>query len=297
MFSRFRRSIMLALVLSLILTFPAFAGGWAVITLDELPSNVVAGQPLTIGFTVLQHGQTPLTGLSPTITTNLYKEEEFTVTAGPEGKPGHYAATLTFPKEGDWQWSIQAFTMDQSMPLLSVAAPDTALVGHPEPKTFPVPWSASSMARISVVVLALGLLGALIGLSRRSRAAMLLTGLCLLLGIILLVAGRGMPSSVEAQAKSASNGMGESAPDVELGRRLFVAKGCLTCHYHSKAAGYAEYWTIEMGAPDLSNFSASREALFMRLKDPSSVKSDTKMPNLDLTKDEIEALIAFINAK
>ena len=50
-----------------------------------------------------------------------------------------------------------------------------------------------------------------------------------------------------------------------------------------------------MGAPNLSNFSASPEVLFMRLKDPTSVKSDTRMPNLDLTKPEIEALIAFIN--
>ncbi|HJS18912.1 MAG TPA: FixH family protein, partial [Anaerolineales bacterium] len=110
MFSRVRLSLALALLLSLLITLPALAGGWAVITLDELPSNVVAGEPLTIGFTVLQHGKTPMTGLEPTITANLFKDEEFVVIAEPEGKPGHYTATLTFPKEGDWQWSIQAFT-------------------------------------------------------------------------------------------------------------------------------------------------------------------------------------------
>ena len=52
-----------------------------------------------------------------------------------------------------------------------------------------------------------------------------------------------------------------------------------------------------MGAPNLSKFSASPEALRLRLKDPASVKSDTNMPNLDLAEDEIEALIAFINSK
>jgi hypothetical protein len=52
-----------------------------------------------------------------------------------------------------------------------------------------------------------------------------------------------------------------------------------------------------MGAPNLSKFSAAPEVIFMRLKDPSSVKSDTQMPNLDLTKVEIEALVAFINSK
>ncbi len=55
--------------------------------------------------------------------------------------------------------------------------------------------------------------------------------------------------------------------------------------------------TIDMGAPDLSKFSASPEALHLRLKDPASVKSDTMMPNLELKETEIEALIAFINSK
>jgi len=78
---------------------------------------------------------------------------------------------------------------------------------------------------------------------------------------------------------------------------LFIAKGCITCHVNSKATRDAEYWTIEMGAPNLSNFSASPEILFLRLKDPAAAKSDAKMPNLGLKKTEIEALIAFINSK
>ena len=68
MFYRFRISIALALLLSVVLAIPVFAGGWAVITLDEIPTGVVAGEPLTIGFTVLQHGKTPMEGLDPTIT-------------------------------------------------------------------------------------------------------------------------------------------------------------------------------------------------------------------------------------
>jgi hypothetical protein len=52
-----------------------------------------------------------------------------------------------------------------------------------------------------------------------------------------------------------------------------------------------------MGATNLSNFSANPEVLFMRLKDPASVKSDTQMPNLELRQEEIEALVAFINSK
>lgn len=71
MFSRFRIAMGLTLLLALLVVFPVFAGGWAVITLDELPSGVVADEPLTIGFTVLQHGITPMTNLEPTVTASL----------------------------------------------------------------------------------------------------------------------------------------------------------------------------------------------------------------------------------
>ena len=97
MFSRCHISIVLALLLSLVFAVPVFAGGWAVITLDELPSNSVAGEPLRIGFTVLQHGRTPMTNLEPTVTAGLALDEKLVVYAEPEGKPGHYVATLTFP--------------------------------------------------------------------------------------------------------------------------------------------------------------------------------------------------------
>ena len=44
---------------------PAFAGGWAVVTLDSLPQGVAPGAAFTIGFTVRQHGVTPLSNLDP----------------------------------------------------------------------------------------------------------------------------------------------------------------------------------------------------------------------------------------
>src|SRR5215208_3146534 len=119
---RFQISLGAALLLALVITIPVFAGGWAVITLDELPVDVVAGEPLTIGFTVRQHGITLMDGLYPTVTARLPKGDSFLVNAEPDGTPGHYTATLTFPQEGDWEWAIQAFTMHQPMPVLHVAA-------------------------------------------------------------------------------------------------------------------------------------------------------------------------------
>jgi len=113
MFSRFRIVLSLALLLVFAVVIPVFAGGWAVITLDTLPSGIIAGAPITIGFTVLQHGKMPMTDLYPTVTAKLSESESFVAKAEAQGKPGHYVATLNFPKEGTWQWTISAFTMDQ----------------------------------------------------------------------------------------------------------------------------------------------------------------------------------------
>ena len=295
MFYRFRISIALALLLSVVLAIPAFAGGWAVITLDELPTGVVAGEPFNIGFTVLQHGKTPMDGLDPTITATSSNSESFVVHAKPEGETGHYAATLTLPKEGSWNWSIQAFSMEQAMPMLSVAAPIAVPVGQqPVAETAPI----SAVWIVRVLALVIGLAGLVVAYQQKSRLAVGLTAVCLLVGVGSFVTGSSVSENVEAQSKSSAEAAGDpSMSQVELGRQLFLAKGCITCHYNSKAASESEYWTIDMGAPNLSKFSASPEALRLRLNDPASVKSDTQMPNLDLADDEIEALIAFINSK
>jgi mono/diheme cytochrome c family protein len=296
MFSQTRLAFGIALLVSLIFAVPAFAGGWAVITLDELPTDVVAGEPLTVGFTVLQHGKTPMNDLEPTITANLYKEQEFMVNAGPDGKPGHYTATLTFPKEGEWRWSIQAFSMDQLMPLLSVAAPVAEVANQPVTKSDPVTAPVSVLSIVRLSALGGGLVGLAIAFQRRSRFAAALTVVCLLVGLGSFVTVPAVPEA-EAQSKSSSEAVGESSiSQVELGGQLFVAKGCITCHVNNKVGRASEYWTVEMGAPNLTKFSASPEALRLRLNDPSSVKSDTKMPNLNLSDAEIEALIAFINS-
>ncbi len=296
MLARVRLSMIGAILASLLFAIPVFAGGWAVITLDELPANVVAGEPFTVGFTVLQHGKTPMTDLHPTITANLYKEQELVTDAEAEGKPGHYIATVTLPKEGEWQWSVQAFTMNQQMPALIVAAGSTASTSAPVVQVEKKTPSISGLMLIRLSSLGSGLLALLVAFRSKSRVAMALTVLCLAVGAVTFLTGSAVPA-VEAQSKSSDEPtVPSSISQVEYGRQLFIAKGCITCHYNSKAASSSEYWTIEMGAPNLSNFSASPEILFLRLKDPAAAKSDTKMPDLGLKETEIEALITFINS-
>jgi len=281
--------------LALILTIPVFAGGWAVITLDELPTDVVAGEALTIGFTVRQHGIRPMDGLDPSVTARLPTGEEFVVAAEADDKPGHYTARLTFPQEGKWEWSIQAFTMDQPMPALQVTASTAAAANPPAAKSEPTSAAVDPLLATRLLLFGVALAGLVFAFQKHSRLAGALAGVCLVLGVGTSLIGA---ATAEAQGKESSDlSLGASPSQVELGRQLFLAKGCITCHYNDRAADRNDYWTIDMGAPDLSRYSAHAEVLFIRLKDPVAAKSDSKMPNLELKETEIQALIAFINSR
>jgi hypothetical protein len=183
--------------------------------------------------------------------------------------------------------------MDQTMPLLKVApATGAAVKADVEKRPVALPWMF-----IIGLAFAATLVSATFAFRRRSRLATVLTVVFLIAGVALSITGAGAVSRVEAQSKSELGGSADpSISQVEWGRQLFVAKGCITCHYNSRADS-SKNPTIEMGAPNLSTFSAVPEVLRLRLNDPSSVKSDTKMPKLTLSDAEIEALIAFINSK
>lgn len=102
----------LAAAAALALATPALAGGWAVVTLDELPGDVRAGQSLSLGFTVRQHGQTLVDvhaweGDMPFLSaTNLDTRDQLHADARKEGPIGHYVVDVTFPSDGRWEWSI-----------------------------------------------------------------------------------------------------------------------------------------------------------------------------------------------
>ncbi len=93
-----------------------------------------------------------------------------------------------------------------------------------------------------------------------------------------------------------------SVSKFEIGRRLFLAKGCVVCHTDDKvkpAAASMDNPDIPMGTfgPNLTNLQADPAFLQRWLKNPSAVKPGTEMPNLNLSDGEIEALVAFLTAK
>jgi len=58
---------LVAFLILCVMVGAAHAGGWAVITLDDLPDHAVAGKPIKLVFVVRQHGRTLLTGLQPRV--------------------------------------------------------------------------------------------------------------------------------------------------------------------------------------------------------------------------------------
>jgi cytochrome c1 len=113
-------------------TTPSRAGGWAVLTLDDWPADVVANRPFTISFSLRQHGQHLMNGQIG----NVEFDDEQKSNAAPlqfdvlpAAAQGHYTATITLPSAGAWQWRIVVFGK-HTMPLLTVhampAPPDQA---------------------------------------------------------------------------------------------------------------------------------------------------------------------------
>jgi len=283
-------AIGLTLLLAMAITVPVFAGGWAVITLDELPGNVEANQPLEIGFMVRQHGVTPLSGLSPTIRADLAgSSESIRVTAVDEGIAGHYAATLTLPQTGEWQWSIEAFGGAQPMPALTVVEAASVVA-----KSEPVKASSNSLPLLAGGVGLVGALGGLLAMKKKVRWAAAFVVIGLFVSGVGFVSAAGQPKE-EPKTVVQEAAVVSPVSQVELGRNLFIAKGCMMCHSHDETNKIREFG-VDMG-PDLTNLTASPEYLRLWLKDPKAAKSTATMPNLELSDAEMHALIAFINAK
>jgi hypothetical protein len=129
----------LLLLTVLLAAVPAvLAGGWATVTLDELPGDVRAGEPFTVGFLVMQHGITPVHDLGEgypieplIVATNPATGERVEVVAEPAAELGHFTAELTLPSEGAWAWSITPRPFGEQLlePLTVLPAPQASLVG------------------------------------------------------------------------------------------------------------------------------------------------------------------------
>ena len=88
---------MLKIAAAIVAGFVAM-GGWAVVTVKDLPEYFVAGQQYTIEFQVRQHGRTLLNDLHPSLVIGTSdRKHEATVPAVARSSAGTYAVTFTAP--------------------------------------------------------------------------------------------------------------------------------------------------------------------------------------------------------
>ena len=207
-----------ALLLPALLLLPplgALVGGWATVTVEDLPEYVETGTPLALSFVVRQHGVNPMKGLNPTLEARA-GGNTVRAAAEPGNNSGQYMARLSLREPGDWTVTINGGHGDSKLTLLPI---------------------------------------------------------------------RVIPTGAPAPA---------ALPEHEKGRRLFVAKGCVSCHMRNDA----DVGSGEAIGPALTGKRWQAEFLRRFLADPAANPTHTgrfRMPNLGLQQAEIASLVAFLN--
>lgn len=102
------KKLVLVLAVAAIAVPAATAGGWATVGLSSLPpSGLRANKPWPVDITVLQHGRTPLAGVTPIVRirdSGGNVVQSFTAT--PTGKTGVYRAVVRFPGDGTYSYEV-----------------------------------------------------------------------------------------------------------------------------------------------------------------------------------------------
>jgi hypothetical protein len=93
--------LLLAVLLLLAAAPAARAGGFATVGLSSTPSRT----DWPVEVTVLQHGRTPMTAVTPRVVIRQGATTR-TFAAAPTGEPGVYAAHVVFPGGGRWEYRV-----------------------------------------------------------------------------------------------------------------------------------------------------------------------------------------------
>lgn len=121
-----RRIVGFTALLAVTASAAAFTrGGWAVITVKDVPSALTIGTPNEIAFTIRQHGEEPMHGLSPVVearTGSLFGGTTVQAAATPGRVRGEYVASLTVPSAGDWRVTIKSGFGPSNLQLLPIRA-------------------------------------------------------------------------------------------------------------------------------------------------------------------------------
>lgn len=248
---------------------PAQAGGWVVITLEELPDELQVDVPVEIGFAVRQHGRTLITlwdGPPRIEATHVVSGETISV-AAEAGFTGYYRATVTFPQAGRWQWHIDPhpFPTVATMPdfMVAGASPASGVAMAGDIDTSHPFWQWWHWVQQWLLT---------VQLTTDTELSM-----------------------QDGEVVTSANSMptwGADSDAVSRGRALFLAKGCASCHLHEEVV---VAWSTQEG-PNLTDYAKTIQFLELWLADPADVNPKTTMPSLGLDAKEIAALAAFLHA-
>ena len=130
------RRVLIAVVALLVCAPAAQAGGWATVGLSSTPQGTAPGQAWNVNVTVLQHGLTPLEGVTPLLTIRQGATSQ-TVKATKTGKPGVYRASVVFPRGGKWTYQIEdGFIHPAGVPTVRLTLAEVAQRAHETPESF-----------------------------------------------------------------------------------------------------------------------------------------------------------------
>jgi hypothetical protein len=102
------------------------AGGWAVVSVEDLPGHFTVGQPTELKFAVRQHGMRLVPNLQPGVSA-VANGRKLDADVRPR-EAGFYAVSLTLPTPGKWTITIQSgfgASAVQLRPIDAVAAGTT----------------------------------------------------------------------------------------------------------------------------------------------------------------------------
>jgi hypothetical protein len=118
------KKLLLVLAVAAIAVPGASGGGWATVGLSSLPAGTPSGGKWSVDMTVLQHGVTPLQGITPVITIRNGDGQSRQFRGTPTGESGVYHADVVFPSAGTWSYEIwDGFSRAHTYKPVAIGAP------------------------------------------------------------------------------------------------------------------------------------------------------------------------------
>lgn len=131
---------------------PVGAGGWATVRVDPGPPTPAAGKAVTLGFTLLQRGEAPISQGEVVVNATGPDGQQLSFPARAQGTAGHWVVEMTLPTAGAWDWAV---AMPDELPVLTQLAPLRVTAPTPPPATggSPLPIVLAAAAALALALL------------------------------------------------------------------------------------------------------------------------------------------------